>query len=263
MPTNIGLQLAETVENLRAPSDLAATVVRQSRSRRRRQFGAAGLIAAVAVTVGVVLPVTESSDSSNVSRLLPASPSSDATTSPPRSYANVDGVYVTALPPNFKPTGHVGVGKSNENGYEGQSQSFIAESSGSFAAAGNGPLLAVDVQRGFVADLDGLAKASPKTERRWVAVQGHRALLRQFIDKSLAGSATTRSSLEWVDGNTTLLVTAADGATLSKPSASPTGSRSALNQRNPPTAHPLPLPSNLPCHMPSRAASRRMRCWAP
>ena len=75
MPTNIATHLAAAVERLHAPTDLADRVMRRSRLLRRRRLAGVSLLATAAIVVAVVVPLATSTNSSGVSRLVPATPS--------------------------------------------------------------------------------------------------------------------------------------------------------------------------------------------
>jgi hypothetical protein len=80
MPNDIATQLAAAVEGFHAPADLAARVMRRSRSLRRRRLAGVSLLATAAIVVAVVVPLATSTRSSGISRLVPAT--SPPTTSP-------------------------------------------------------------------------------------------------------------------------------------------------------------------------------------
>lgn len=187
MPTDIATQLAAAVERLHAPTDLADRVMRRSRSLRRRRLAGVSLLATAAIVVAVVVPLATSTNSSGVSRLVPATPA--PTTSPAPVLASVAGVDVTWLPTGFNALPY-SPNYGSITGMNGAVQR-IFQSSVNGRVVGR---LSVAVQRGSDLNLDTFAKDNVVTggTLKRGTVRGHPAIL-------LATTSGTEATLLWVE----------------------------------------------------------------
>lgn len=216
MTAHIGVQLADAVEDLHAPVDLAARVIRRSRSLRRRRLATASLIAATGIAVAVVVPLATSTNSSGVSRLVPAAipTSSEPTQSPaPPSFqshatASVSGVEMTWVPAGLTPTGYIGSGVMNKDKDDGDGAPYVVTGVAASDAGANGPSIGLSVQRGFQADLNKFA-SEPGQTIKWLTVQGNRALFQDF--GPCCGSTAERYQLTWVDPAKITIILTSDG----------------------------------------------------
>ena len=167
MPSDIGIQLADAVDDLHAPHGLAGAIIATSRSHRRRRVVAAGVMLAAAVVAAVVVPIATGGHSPDVNRVVPIA-------SEPPALASVNGVDVTWLPDGFR----VLPFNPNEGTYfsafEGLAISRNFEQTSSTRLR-----MAVGVQRGTELNLDQLRhdQVSPGGAITTVTVRGHQGVL--------------------------------------------------------------------------------------
>ena len=155
MPTNIGTQLADAVETLHLAPDLADRIIQRSRLRRRRQLAGITFLAVAGIAAAVTVPIATSSDSSSVSRLVPAA-------SLPPVLASVNGVDVTWLPSGFRALPY----SPTNGGFPGLNDGVVVlRGFQGKTASGVIGTLSLAVQRGPVLNIDTFGKGQVVTGR--------------------------------------------------------------------------------------------------
>jgi uncharacterized membrane protein len=164
--------MSRATNQLPVEAGIAERVIESFHRRRRHRF--IGMVVAVLVcAAGVAVPLaTLSSDRTDISRIVPAAPSSASPSDGP--LAEVAGVGVTYLPSGLFPSSNLVLNAMvKENGHSSVSQYY--QSVG--PTTDDGPAMSIAVQRGYTADLEAFARSSKGSVESWVVVRGHRALL--------------------------------------------------------------------------------------
>jgi hypothetical protein len=165
--------MSRATQQLPVETGIAERVIERFHRQRRRRFIAAG-VAVAACAAAIAVPLTLSAERMDISRVVPAAPSSASPAPKDQPLAEVAGVGVTYLPRGLSPSSSLALNAMvKENGHPSVSQYYKPAG----PIKDDNPQMSLAVQREYTTDLDAFARSSKGFVESWVAIRGHRALL--------------------------------------------------------------------------------------